>query len=70
LIAATENTLPRGALPGRAAETSRPGGIPPDQHGGKAGLQTVGRLIADHPAIALPAAFAIGVFLGWLVKRT
>jgi hypothetical protein len=36
----------------------------------KLNLQTLGRLMGEHPASVLSLAFAVGVFLGWLVKRT
>lgn len=35
----------------------------------KSWFQTAGRWIAKNPALALGVSVAIGVYLGWMVKR-
>ncbi|QEG02757.1 hypothetical protein Mal15_68780 [Stieleria maiorica] len=60
------------ALPSRPRDDRRSGDadLPPggDQtQGGKLGF--IQQTIADHPTWALAAAGAVGLTLGWLVKR-
>ncbi|WP_182869529.1 hypothetical protein [Stieleria mannarensis] len=64
------------ALPSRHRDDHRSGDaeLPPvgdeshdGKHDGKLGL--IQQTIADHPTWALAAAGAIGLTLGWLVKR-
>jgi ElaB/YqjD/DUF883 family membrane-anchored ribosome-binding protein len=57
---------PRGD--GRKA-AGQPVGRRPDADAGQPWAAKLEHLIGDHPAICLGAAVAIGVFVGWLVKR-
>jgi hypothetical protein len=57
---------------GSSAPRATPPGPPPRT----SGRQRMARLtrslnesIAEHPALGLGAAFTVGVFLGWLIKR-
>lgn len=36
---------------------------------GKALARRSGRVMSAHPGLTLAAAFSVGVFLGWLIKR-
>ena len=70
MIAAIPSAVRRRVTAHRSFGTEQAGHPPVDRNQVGARLQRVGRMIADHPATALPIAFAVGVFLGWLVKRT